>query len=168
MFQPFNFAISQKELVPGDLLLVKGYGLIATEIECISKSPYYHVAGVVKENELIEANGFRKTGYQALDYYSGVADIYRCPSLTNEQRAFIVDYVKKEVGSRYDYLLILWEAIRYMTNSLLPYIETQNRICSTLWADAYLAAGIDLCPGVKYPSPGDIAQSKSLMKISFL
>lgn len=156
------------ELLPGDLILVKGTTLIDKGIECISKSPYCHVAGFYQDIMLIEANGFRTTGYEPLQAYIGEADIYRCPSLTNEQRGFIMDYVQKEIGSHYDYLLIMWEFIRYVTNTLLPYTETKSRICSTLWADAFLEVGIDLCPGIKYPSPGDIAQSKSLMKISSL
>jgi uncharacterized protein YycO len=150
----------------GDLIIVKGLTWIGKEIESITKSEYSHIAGLVKTNELIEAAGFRKTGYQGLDYYAGLADIFICPSVTEEQREIIVNYTIQEVGSQYDYLLILWEAIRYMTHVLLPYTEMKSRICSTLWSDAYLAAGIDLCPGVKYPSPGDLAKSKSLVKIA--
>lgn len=153
------------DILPGDLILVRGNYWLADLIEHISDSPYYHVAGVVKDNELIEANGFRKTGFQALDYYSGVADVYRCPTLTDEQRAIIMKYVYKQIGTNYDYKLIVWEAIRYLTHILLPFKETKNRICSTLWSDAYLAAGINLCPDLKYPSPGDLAQSKLLVKV---
>ncbi|MED1205038.1 hypothetical protein [Heyndrickxia acidicola] len=150
----------------GDLIVVKGLTWIGIEIESITKSEYSHVAGVVKPNELIEAAGFRKTGYQGLDYYQGMADIFICPSITDEQRGIIVDYAIQQVGGRYDYLLILWEAVRYVTHVLLPYKEMKSRICSTLWSDAYLAAGIDLCPGIKYPSPADLAVSKSLIKIA--
>jgi hypothetical protein len=152
------------ELLPGDLILVKGNGWIDKEIELISNSPYSHLAGFVKDNELIEANGLRKTGYQPIHTYSGIADVYRCPNLRDDQLAIIMKYVNREIGGRYDYLLILWEAIRYLTHILLPYKETKSRICSTLWSDAYLAAGIDLC-GVKYPSPGDISKSNKLVKI---
>ena len=144
----------------------KGLTWIGKEIESITKSEYSHIAGLVKTNELIEAAGFRKTGYQGVDYYAGDGGYFYMSFSNREQREIIVNYAIQEVGSRYDYLLILWEAIRYMTHVLLPYKEMKSRICSTLWSDAYLAAGIDLCPGVKYPSPGDLAESKSLVKIA--
>lgn len=38
-----------------DLIFVRGTGPISRAIEEIEHSPYSHVAGVVKENELIEA-----------------------------------------------------------------------------------------------------------------
>lgn len=154
------------ELKPGDLIFEKGTGLISDGIEDISQSTYSHTAGLVKENELIEANGFRKIGYQALDYYDGKADVYTCDDLTDGQRELIIHYVQQEVGGHYDYFLLVWEFIRYVFHWLLPYQEGKTvRICSTLWADAYRQAGIDLCPGIRYPSPGDLANSKLLQKI---
>lgn len=149
----------------GDLIFVRGSKWINKEIESITHSPYYHVAGIVKENEVIEAQGFRKTGYQGLDFYSGHTDLYKCDSLTNEQRQKIVDYVISEAGSHYDYLLIVWEAIYHLFHWVLPYKEGNKRICSTLWANAYLAAGVNLCPGIRYPTPGDLAKSPLLRKI---
>jgi hypothetical protein len=149
----------------GDLILVRGTNCIDKGIEGITHSPYSHAAGIVKENELIEAQGFRKTGYQGLDFYSGHADLYTCDALTDEQRHKIVDYVAAEVGSHYDYLLIVWEAIYHLFHWFLPYKEVNKRICSTLWSDAYLAAGVNLCPGIRYPTPGDLAKSPLLRKI---
>lgn len=154
------------DMKPGDLIFEKGTDFISDAIEDISKSIYSHTAGLVKENVLIEANGFRKIGYQALDYYAGRTDVYTCDDLTDEQRKAIVDYVIKEVGGHYDYVLLAWEFIRCEFNLILPYQEGKTvRICSTLWADAYRQAGIDLCPGVKFPSPGDLASSKLLRKV---
>lgn len=158
----------QLNIKPGDIILEKGTGLISETIEDISKSIYSHTAGYAKENELIEANGFRKTGYQALDYYDGIADVFTCDSLTDEQRKQIVEYVTKEVGGRYDYLLLFLEAIRFLFHVIIPHNERTNRICSTLWADAYRDVGIDLCPGIEYPSPGDLANSKLLVKVGSL
>lgn len=149
----------------GDLIFVRGDAPIPKIIEEITDSPYYHVAGLVKENELIEANGFRKTGYAGLDYYWGHADVYTCDSLTDEQRQKIVEYVTAFVGSRYDYPLIVWEAARYLLRWVWPYKEGKSRICSTLWADAYREVGVELCPGIRYPSPADLAQSKLLRKV---
>ncbi|UOF88862.1 hypothetical protein LSG31_13020 [Fodinisporobacter ferrooxydans] len=152
-------------LRPGDLVFVRGTTWFEKAIEDITSSQYSHVAGIVKENELIEAQGFRKTGYQGLDCYYGQSDIFTCAGLSDEQRQAIIECVLSEVGTRYDYILILWEAVRYLLHKVFPYKETKRRICSTLWADAYKAAGIDLCPGIRYPSPEDLAQSKLLKKI---
>ncbi|GIM47050.1 hypothetical protein DNHGIG_25990 [Collibacillus ludicampi] len=150
---------------PGDLIFVGGSDLLGRIIEEVTDSPYCHVAGLVKENELIEAQGFRKTGYQGLDYYAGRADVYTCDSLTNEQIKEIVEYVTDFVGTRYDYLLLAWEWARYKLHRVWPYKETKTRICSTLWADAYREAGVDLCPGIIYPTPGDLAKSSLLRKV---
>lgn len=150
----------------GDLILVRGTGPISRAIEEITDSPYSHAAGLVGENELIEANGFRRIGYEALHEYADVGDVFTCDTLTDEQRRKIVDYVKREVGGHYDWSLLFVELIRYALHIILPYREPASaRICSTLWADAYRAVGVDLCPGVKYPSPADLAKSPLLRKV---
>lgn len=154
------------EIRPGDLILVNGSGFIPDAIEKITHSSFSHVAGLVKPNELIEANGGRRTGYQALDLYAGCADVYTCDELTDEQRAKIVADVTAEVGKRYSYLLIGWEFIRYTLGVyLMPSKEWHPLICSVLWSDAYKRAGVDLCPGVFFPSPADIANSSKLRNI---
>ncbi len=158
---PLDFTIK-----PADLILVRGDGLIDKAIEEISHSPYSHVAGLVKPNELIEAQAFRRTGYQGLDYYHGVSDVFTCDSLTDEQRNQIVAFVMKEVGTEYDYLLIPWEFEHYVFHVDLPFAEDDARHdCSTLWSDAYRSVGVDLCPGVKYPTPGDLGTSMRLRKL---
>jgi uncharacterized protein YycO len=150
------------ELKPGDLVLVKGTDFIAKAIEDVTHSPYSHVAGIVAPGQLVEAQGFRKVGYQDLGAYVGQADVYTCDKLTDQQRTIITSYVKDKIGNRYDYILIGIELIRYTLHIVLPYSEHNTRICSTLWADAYTAAGTTLCPGIRYPSPGDIAYSRAL------
>lgn len=123
------------------------------------------VSGVVSDNKLIEANAFRKTGYAGLDAYKGQAVVYTCDLLTDEQREKIVEYVSAFVGTHYDYLLLFWEWARYKLKWVWPYKENKTRICSTLWADAYRSVGVDLCPGIRYPTPADLAQSKLLRKV---
>lgn len=150
---------------PADLIFVRGSGPIDRLIEIVSRSPYSHVAGLVKPNELIEAQGLRKTGYQGLDFYDGCSDIYTCDSLTDEQRQGIVDFVTKQVGTKYDYGLIAWEAVHFLLHIDCPYSEGKRHDCSTLWNDAYKSVGINLRPDLKYPSPGELAQSKLLKKV---
>lgn len=150
---------------PADLIIVRRAGFVPRVIQHVTHSPYDHVAGWVKENELIEADAFRKTGYQALDFYDGQADVYTCDVLTDEQRKQIITYVQNEVGSHYDYVLIVWELIRYLLDVMLPFYEGKRRICSTLWSDAYRSAGVDLCPTTLFPSPADLANSSLLRKM---
>lgn len=149
----------------GDLVFVTSAGFVPRAIEDITHSRYYHVAGLTAVNELVEAQGFRKTGYQALETYTGAADVYTCAILSDEQRTQITTYALKEIGTRYDYLLIGWEAVRYVLHLVLPFYEGKRRICSTLWSDAYRSTGVDLCPGIPYPSPADLATSPLLQKV---
>jgi hypothetical protein len=149
-----------------DLILVRGNEGLSYEIEWITRSPYSHVAGVVKPNELIEAQAFRKTGYQGLDFYVGCADVFTCDLATDEQRIQMVANVERYVGSHYSYLLIGWELIRYTIGILLvPVKKWEPIICSTLWANAYRSVGIDLCPGIRFPTPADVGNPKLLRKI---
>lgn len=152
----------------GDIILVHGTGFYGAVIGGIEHSIYCHTAGIVKDNEIIEAQGFQTTNYEGLDKYNGQADVFTCDILTDEQRDKIVKYAEKEVGSHYDWLLLFWEALRYLFHITLPYKEYHNHICSTLWNDAYKSVGIYLCPGIKYPSPSDLSESKLLRKVSTL
>ena len=155
------------DLKLGDIILVRGTGLISEAIEHAEHSPYSHTAGYVGGEMLIEANGFKKTGYQAIGAYSGCADVFRCVIPVDRKR--IVDHAKWAVGGRYDFPLLLVELIRYAFGIMLPYREPKrSRICSVLWAGIYRDIGIDLCPGIRYPSPGDLAQSKLLRKVGSL
>lgn len=157
------------QIKPADLILVRGTGIISEAIEDVEHSPYSHVAGVASliiGTELIEAEGFRRTGYQALSHYAGHADVFRCDSLTIYDRKKIRELAEREVGGHYDYALLFIELIRYWFGVILPYREPPKaRICSVLWAGIYREAGIDLCPGIRYPSPADVAQSKLLRKV---
>ncbi|GMA55480.1 hypothetical protein GCM10025857_68370 [Alicyclobacillus contaminans] len=48
---------------------------------------------------------------------------------------------------------------------MLPWRERHTVICSTLAADAYRVAGVELCPKVRYPAPADVAESQLLRKV---
>lgn len=149
----------------GDLLFVRGKSLLDQPIIAVTHSQYTHVAGYIKPDQLVEAQGFRKTGYQSPDFYAGQSDIYRYRQLTTEQWIALSRFIQQEIGSRYDYLLLGWELIRVGLGVALPYFRNRRKICSTLWADAYRAAGIDLCPGIRYPTPGELANSALLEQV---
>jgi uncharacterized protein YycO len=148
----------------GDLIFVHSDSWIGHQIEYVTHSKYSHCAGIIKENEIIESQGLKKTEYQAIDYYTNY-DIFTCPSATDEQINVAIEFAKSKLGTRYSYFLILWELVHYIFHLDIPFNERKKYICSTLWAEAYRKAGIDLCPNIRYPSPADLANSKLLVKI---
>lgn len=151
------------EIKPADIILVSGTGKISKLIEEIENSKFSHSAIYVKNNELIEAEGIRKVGYQVLDYYDERATVFRCDILTNKQRNKIVEYVIKTIGYHYDFRLLFLELISYLFDILIPYKgDKDSRICSTLVVDAYRSVGVDLCLGIGYPSPKDVSESELL------
>jgi uncharacterized protein YycO len=157
------------ELKPADLIFVRSDGPIDRIIESITHSPYCHVAGVVKPNELIEAQALRKTGYAALDYYAGAADVYTCDIMTDEQRKKAVEFVIREIGTRYAYGEIAWEFVHFVFHLDLPMKDSLSQFdCSQLWFDAYKAAGINLRPDLTFVAPADLAQSPLLRKVGSL
>lgn len=149
---------------PGDIILVRGSTLIDRLIKAVTGSVYTHVAGVIKSDEVIDILPFTEAGYKSLYIYAGKADVFTCDTLTDKQRKNVVDYVRKRIGIKYDYALLVWEASRYMFHWDWPYKNSNSGICSTLWADAYRHAGVNLCPNISFPSPVDLAKSKILRK----
>jgi hypothetical protein len=148
---------------PADLILVRGSGLIAGAIAGITHSLYSHVAIVVKENELFEAQGFRPVGYQSLDFYAGCADVYTCDELTDEDRAAIVATILTYKDRHYSYPLLAWEFMRYTVGPIImPVYDWQPIICSTLAATGYRQSRFDLWPRTRWPTPGDIPLTQRL------
>ncbi|WAH37709.1 C40 family peptidase [Alicyclobacillus dauci] len=152
-----------------DLIFIKGDGFFSRVIERIEHSPYSHVAGVVKPNELVESIAFRPIGYGGVDTYDGVADVFTCNQLTDAQRQAVVNFVIERIGTGYDYPIIGWELFHYEFHIDLPYREDGKDFdCSELWRVAYKSVGIDLCPGLEYASPGDMVLSPLLRKVGSL
>jgi uncharacterized protein YycO len=158
-------SITPSMIRPGDLLLIQGNTWIDKVIKRITGSPYSHVAGVVGPDEAVEIRPFQRTNYQKLENYTGRVDVFTCNSLTDDQRRKIVEHAVQKVGTKYDYMLVIWEASRYLFHWVWPYQAGDNSLCSTIWADAYRKAGIDLCPDIIYPSPGDLGKSPIIQKV---
>lgn len=148
---------------PGDLVFIRGTEGVAAPIKKITRSPYTHIAGVAVDNHLLESQALRKTGYEPIDTYRGVADVYSCPYVTDSERRQIVEAAKEWLGVRYDYLLFGFLAARHIIGPNVPvYASRRRQICTTLWVEAYRSVGIDLCPGIEYPTPGELASSSFL------
>ena len=152
-------------MLPGDLIFIRGQGLVIEPIKWMTNSKYSHDVGYIRDNLFIGVQGFQKTQYEVLSRYKGQSDVFTCDLLTFEQREKIVAFAQSELGSRYDHLLLVWEALRLLFGIFLPYYKNKRRICSTLWADAYRSVGIDLSPGIKYPTPADMVKSSLLRQV---
>ena len=152
---------------PGDILLISGNTLVDKIIKLVTRSPYSHVVGVVNPNQVVEILPLSTARFKKIQDYTGRADVFTCERLSNDDRRKIVDYVTGKIGASYDYYLIIWEASRYLFNWVWPYDNKDSSLCSTLWSEAYRKAGIDLCPDVKFPVPGDLAKSRYLHKVEF-
>lgn len=153
------------EIQPGDILLISGNTLVDKIIKLVTRSPYSHVVGVVNPNQVVEILPLSTARFKKIQDYTGRADVFTCERLSNDDRRKIVDYVTGKIGASYDYYLIIWEASRYLFNWVWPYDNKDSCLCSTLWSEAYRKAGIDLCPNVKFPVPGDLAKSRYLHKV---
>lgn len=150
----------------GDIIIVHGKGLISELIEEVSNGIYSHVAIYVGNGCVIEAEGFKKTGYAQVSKYAGQADVFRYNYLSDVQQQNIVKYLKGQIGGRYDWKLLLFEFIRYTFNRTLRYKENfRCHICSMLAKDAYINIKIYLTPGLDCPSPNDISESRFISKV---
>jgi uncharacterized protein YycO len=153
------------ELKPADIILVRGNTFIGDVIEDVTGSAYSHVAGFYDGWQIIEAELFSRVRAADIQPYKERCDIMRCKYLEYDQRWKIVAFAFSKLGARYSYSLVVWEAVKHLLNITLPINVKNTYICSTLWRDAYKSVGIDLTPGIKYPTPGDIARSKLLRKV---
>lgn len=122
---------------------------------------YYHCAVATGERRKIEA---LSRVYETSISYDGSFDVFR-PSipLVNVRKG--LRYLRGLLGERYDWLLIVDDGLRYLTQSIvhLPKRmvlnnERQRKICSSLVADYLDKAGFRC--GLKtyaIPSPQDLA-----------
>ncbi|SEN50881.1 YiiX/YebB-like N1pC/P60 family cysteine hydrolase [Lihuaxuella thermophila] len=134
-------------LQPADILLVNSSGILGTVIDVITDSPWCHAAIIADpERRLgIEAQIFRQVDYRPIDDFLGDALVLRYPKLTRDQQNKILQYVKAQIGTEYDYAAILKELLRYGFGIPPQSGENHGRfICSTLITNAYLSVGIQL------------------------
>ncbi|QSO46900.1 C40 family peptidase [Alicyclobacillus mengziensis] len=151
---------------PGDLIFIRGTEGMAGPIKKVTRSPYTHIAGIVLDGHVLESQALRRTGHLTLETYKGVSDVYTCPVLSMEQRHEIVQAATKWLGAKYDYLLFGFLAFKHLLRLDVPvYGGKKRQICTTLWTDAYRSVGIELCPGIEYPTPGELAESALLRKV---
>lgn len=134
-------------LEAADILLVSDNGVLGTAIDVVTDAPWSHVVIVVDPDQgmAIDARPFSKVSYRAIKLFNKHALVMRYPSLSQDQKIKIIEYVKAQLNKEYDYSAILEELLRYGFGISAKRAANQERfICSTLITSAYLNAGIRL------------------------
>lgn len=145
--------------------MLRGRDPLSRAIEWITHSRYNHVAIYIGDGQVYEAERWHRANASPLSQYNGIYDVYTVPTLTDEQRAIIVQKAKSMSGIRYDYLDIARLFLRYVFGLNLAVDDPMRIICSELIFDAYLAASIRLVDRAPYDiSPEDLVESPLLIR----
>jgi cell wall-associated NlpC family hydrolase len=154
-------------MLVGDIVFFKGSDWISDVISKVTHSPYTHVAVVMHDNNILEANAFIKVRIRPIQK-DEVFSVFRC-NLTDKQRQIIYNAGEKFIGESYDYIQVLQWLYRLTINKNgLGIVNNANRLyCSELVDDVFEAAGIDLLPNRLDGdvTPADLLQSPLLTKI---
>jgi len=148
----------------GDILACRDEDSLISEAICLITNSYYsHVGIIISNTQIVESDGVSGfVRYRDIEDYRGKAVIYTCDSLSDKQRQDIVYFAKKEVGRRYDRLLLLWLFVKYVFRLKLPYINDSSMICSELVNKIFKSSiGIRLSKK-RFPIPDDVINSKLL------
>lgn len=143
------------------IIFARSSSPISWIIRRLTKSEFSHVAiSLVDDHSVvIDADSFRpvKIKKNNFDYYK-VAHVNMSPSDKNK----FMDYVFKQVGTKYDYLQTIGLALRLMgltkKNNLW---DSPDRLeCIELVDRAFLAIGIDIMPTIRDgdATPSDLAK----------
>lgn len=96
---------------------------------------YYHVAIALDANRKLEA--YRRVGIHPIEY-NDTFDVFR-PPIAHRRRDNALQFVRSFVGQRYDYILILDDALRYLTHGhvhlpvrYVKSLERHMKVCSSL------------------------------------
>lgn len=158
------------ELQIGDIVLVKGTGFLSRCVRFFTNSQYSHVAMLVTEKHIIEANWYKKANIVEFKYNPKTMEIYRLKGgLDENQKKILLLHAYDMLNSYYDYFQIFG----YVIGSLIgkqyinPFNSSALVICSELIDRAYLSIGIDLVPEKAEGDvvPKDISKSFCLERI---
>jgi hypothetical protein len=154
------------EIKPGDVLFVWGVGTLERIIESVTHGPS-HCALFINENTVAEAQGGRTTGTESIASYLDSTkhlEVWRDESLTDAERASMVEYARAHFGIHYDYLSILAELAHFELGVKLDdYHEGNRRICSTYVTDIAKSVGRQWAR-VSVPAPVDVLNGGELKR----
>jgi uncharacterized protein YycO len=136
------------------IILFKGRGFISQMIRWQTRSRFSHAALRMRDGRIVEAWQGKGVRITELTDYADV-EVFRVPSMSDEQWDKAIAFACAEVGKGYDY----WGVIRFVSRRLLP--TTERWFCSELVFAAIRAAGVNLLQNVhpEQVAPGAIALS---------
>lgn len=128
----------------GDIVFVQGKGIVAKVIRFFDKGTFSHVCIAINNRQVIEADVDTKVAVRKFDEDKWdiieVIDL----GLTNHQRLAVYHRSLEYLGTKYDYVQLLWYAIRKIFNlkgrNLLN--NPKHVICSELVYIVLEEAGI--------------------------
>ena len=152
-----------------DLLFYKGDGFISKIIKKVTAPPYSHVALVLDNYHVVEADWKHPLSIRHISYSSWDYDIYRVEGLTEEHKEKIRRYINETISAGYDYKLVLSHLFKYFFKGKL--LNSPSRYDCSEWVTlAFLYAGIELLPN-KQPfevAPSDLLKSPRLKLVKDL
>ena len=170
IFSIKNISATGLDLQVGDIVLYKnGSGILSKMVQFFTRSKYNHVAMMISDTLVIEANWYKRSSATSFIYDKEKMEIYRYNGgLTGDQKLMLLQHSYEFLNKIYDYPQILGYVVAFLRNSNVGFFNSQNKlICSELIDRAYLKIGIDLS-SKKYigdVTPKDIADSGCLEKI---
>lgn len=152
----------------GDVLLVKGKGLVSFLVKLFTRSKYSHVALAVSNNRVIEIDWKYRLQIRSIEHEE--YDVYRLNrGLTNEETFIILSYVYSLIGSKYDFSKIfsLVFEILFSRRGKRIFDNPNKFICSDIIDSAYQKIGVDLVPHYadQDTTPDDLSKSKMLVMV---
>lgn len=153
------------EIRKGDILLYKvdRNSFISKLVSATLKSEYTHTAMALSKDTLIEADNLKGVIVRPIDFNRDML-ILRCQDASERQLEGICKEALNLVGTRYDYLWALGQAIQHLLklNFSLSFNIVKFYSCTELIDHLYKLEGIDLFPENRDATPSLFLDSSAL------
>lgn len=150
-----------------DLVFYKGNSFVSKIVRKITKSEYSHVALVLDEYHLLEADWRKPLSIRHISYKTQEYDVFRVEELTEKQKEYIKEFMMDTLNTPYDFTLILAHLLNYFFKVKL--FHSPYRYDCSEWIDlAFLYAGVDLLPMTKSSTvtPAELSKSPKITMVN--
>lgn len=152
----------------GDIVFVRGKGIVGSIVKYATKSKYSHVALAVSEKHVVEIDWKYDVRIRELEHLN--YDIYSLNrDLTIEEEISIINFVYSLLGRKYDFLKIvsLILELTFKARGKLLFNNKNKLICSDIIDLAFQNIGVDLVPDHKEQdvTPQELCLSRDLIFI---
>ena len=164
-----SYGVARPELASGDVLCVRGRGLVSWLIRRLTRSAYSHAGLVYRFNQRVfclEATGIGVHLIllsELVKRYHGGIDYFAVPAADATQPERAIDFAFGQLGKLYDHagmLRFLWFLVGGAKRRSR---ERSFWYCSEIVAESYRQAGVVLVERrAGYVSPADLAASSRL------